>query len=656
MYTYAQNFEDVMLRRIFAEFKTGFYIDVGAHDPEFLSVTKSFYDEGWRGINIEPIKNKWLLFNEARPRDINLRTAVGCGAGTVLLSNVVGQSALSSTDPSRIGELTSLYKDVVTEEVPITTLDSIIKEYASREIDFLKIDVEGAEADVLHSLNLAINRPKVLVIESVRPTAEFPGWLEFDSSKQDNSQAWMPLLVSNGYVEVYFDGLNKFFLRDDLIHLRKRLTLPPGVFDFIIPSITGHFNFLLGAKESVIQAQAKAIASYQEIMGVKDELIKEQSLSSSLFLQTINAKDESLKLKDSLIEPYQRIISSNEAAADIHNRVVAFYQKELQEKEHVIVKQNKALKSFRLVYGPINCYRMCKIWLYNKVRPRLGNLNQYAGQQITAPRKVDVSKSQTFPKISVVTPSYGQGGFIERTLQSVLTQEYPNLEYYVQDGGSQDSTVAVLEKYASKLAGWTSAKDTGQSQAINLGFSNTSGDIMAWLNSDDLLLPGALHKIAQTFNANPTVDVIYGDRLLIDQDDLEIGRWILPGHDGPVLSWADYVPQETMFWRRRIWEKAGGSIDESFRFAMDWDLLVRFRDAGAHFLHIPDFLGAFRIHEHQKTSAAINEIGYQEMNRIRSRILGRQPTPAEVRKAILPFLIKHVCTDIAYRIKMRLRP
>jgi FkbM family methyltransferase len=654
MYTYAQNFEDVMLRRLFAEFKTGFYIDVGAHDPEFLSVTKSFYDEGWRGINIEPIKNKWLLFNEARPRDINLRAAVGCGTGTVLLSNVVGQSALSSTDPSRIGELTSLYKDMVTEEVPIRTLDSIVKEHAPPEIDFLKIDVEGAESDVLDSLNLEINRPKVLVIESVRPTAEFPGWLDYDSASQDNSQLWMPRLVSNGYVEVYFDGLNKFFLRNDLIHLRKRLTLPPGVFDFIVPSIAGHFNSMLGAKEVVIQEQAKAIANYQEIVRIKDELIQEQSLASSLFAQTIQAKDESLRLKDSLIEPYQRIISSIEASTDVHNRVLASYQKELQEKEHVIGKQNKALETFKLVLAPFNSFRGFKIWLYNKIRPRLGNLNQYAGRQITTPRKVDPSKGQTFPKISIVTPSYGQGGFIERTLQSVLTQEYPNLEYYVQDGGSQDSTVSILKKHESKLTGWTSTKDTGQSQAINRGFANTSGEIMAWLNSDDLLLPGTLLKIAQVFNANPNVDVIYGNRLLIDQDDLEIGRWILPGHDGPVLSWADYVPQETLFWRRRIWDKVGGSIDESFRFAMDWDLLVRFRDAGANFLHIPDFLGAFRIHEHQKTSAAINEIGYQEMNRIRSRILGRQPTQAGIRRAILPFLIRHVGTDIAYRIKTRL--
>jgi FkbM family methyltransferase len=657
MYTYAQNFEDVMLRRVFAEFKTGFYIDVGAHDPDFLSVTKSFYDEGWSGINIEPIKSKWQLFNEVRPRDTNLRTAVGCGTGTVLLSNVVGQSALSSTDPSRIGELTTLFKDIVTEEVEITSLDSIIKKYVVKEIDFLKIDVEGAEFDVLNSLNLTVNRPKVLVIEAVRPTAEFPGWSQYDFSKHDNSEKWLPRLISHGYVEVHFDGLNKFFLREDMAHLRSRLTLPPGVFDFIVPSIANHFNQLLGAKEAVIQEQTKAIEGLHKTIQMKEALIQEKVTSAAMYLQNIAAKDESLRIKDSLIEPYKSIISSLQGNSETHNRVVASYKEELQQKENVIHSQSKALASFRLAYAPLNLFRRFKLWIYNKIRPRLGNLNQYSGRPITKPQSIKQIQSEdiSLPKISIVTPSYGQGGFIERTLQSVLDQKYPNLEYFVQDGGSPDSTVTVLKAYESKLTGWTSVKDTGQSQAINRGFLKTDGEIMAWLNSDDLLLPGALNTVAHVFESHPEVDVIYGNRLLIDGNDLEIGRWIMPGHDGNVLSWADYIPQETMFWRRTIWEKTGGSIDESFRFAMDWDLIIRFRDAGACFKHIPEFLGAFRIHAHQKTSAAINEVGHEEMNKIRHRVLGRQPSTTEVRKAVLPFLVKHVGVDIAYRLKSMLK-
>lgn len=287
------------------------------------------------------------------------------------------------------------------------------------------------------------------------------------------------------------------------------------------------------------------------------------------------------------------------------------------------------------------------------IRPRLGNLSQYAPRPMTQVESLSTSAAAP-ARISIVTPSYGQGSYIERTLLSVLDQNYPNLEYVVQDGGSSDETVQVLEGYSDRLASWQSLRDNGQSDAINKGFSRTSGEIMAWLNSDDMLLPGSLARVEKAFRENPDVDVIYGNRLLIDENDMEIGRWIMPGHDARVLSWADYIPQETLFWRRRIWEKCGARIDDSFRFAMDWDLLVRFRDAGARFMHIPEFLGAFRIHEQQKTSAVISEIGFQEMDRIRLRTLGRVPKRNEIRWATSTFLVRHVVTDMAFRIRSRL--
>ena len=289
------------------------------------------------------------------------------------------------------------------------------------------------------------------------------------------------------------------------------------------------------------------------------------------------------------------------------------------------------------------------------IRPRLGFLDQYAPKPVTQNASLPRVALERPPRISVVTPSFQQGAFIERTILSLLTQDYPALEYYVQDGGSSDSTVSVLRKYQAQLSGWSAEKDSGQSQAINRGFAKTSGEIMAWLNSDDVLLPGALHTVAAYFNDHPAIDVVYGNRLMIDEQDQEIGRWIMPGHNSKVLSWADYIPQETLFFRRSIWEKAGGAIDESFRFAMDWDLLVRLRDAGARFAHIPRFLGAFRIHTRQKTSAEIGEIGYREMGRIRQRVLGRIPAHKEIRRALMPFLLKHVLVDLAYRVRMRYR-
>ncbi|MFZ2308065.1 MAG: glycosyltransferase family 2 protein [Rhodoferax sp.] len=292
--------------------------------------------------------------------------------------------------------------------------------------------------------------------------------------------------------------------------------------------------------------------------------------------------------------------------------------------------------------------------LYKALRPRLGVLEQYPPQPLRLPSKFkgDLPLGAA-PKISIVTPSFNQSVFLERTLESVFEQHYPNLEYYVQDGGSTDGTMDVLRHYESQLTGWVSAPDNGQSNAINIGFSKTSGEIMAWLNSDDILLPGTLAFVADFFSRHPDVDVIYGHRILIDQEGMEIGRWMLPHHDHNILSWADFIPQETMFWRRCIWEKAGGKIDESLNFAIDWDLLLRFRDAGAHFSRVDRFLGGFRIHPTQKTSAE-KSTGFQEMSQIRERTLGRLPSKKEITRAVYPYLLKHVLIDVGWRIRSKL--
>jgi GT2 family glycosyltransferase len=289
------------------------------------------------------------------------------------------------------------------------------------------------------------------------------------------------------------------------------------------------------------------------------------------------------------------------------------------------------------------------------LRPRLGYLRQYAPRELMLPKappsRLDPALA---PTISLVTPSFQQGAYLEETLQSVLRQGYANLEYHVQDGGSTDETVAILNKYENYLAGWQSRGDGGQSHAINLGFSRTSGELMGWLNSDDLLLPGALATVAQYFSEHPSIDVVYGDRLLIDERGMEIGRWLLPGHCDRALLRADYVPQETLFWRRSLWERIGGNLDESYHFAMDWDLLIRFRNAGARFAHIPRFLGAFRVHSDQKTSAQITELGLAEMNRIRQRTLGHVPSTREIRRALRMFYLRHVAVDLAFRVRQRL--
>jgi FkbM family methyltransferase len=283
------------------------------------------------------------------------------------------------------------------------------------------------------------------------------------------------------------------------------------------------------------------------------------------------------------------------------------------------------------------------------LKPRLGHLRHHPPRPLEIPARYAAEPPvDSGPTISVVTPTLNSARFLERTLCSVLDQGYPRLEYLVKDGGSSDGTIGLLDRYRERLAVRV-GKDAGQADALNQGFGEASGEIMAYLNGDDLLLPGTLRYVARYFLAHPEVDVVYGHRVLIDENDQEIGRWVLPPHDAGILSWADYVPQETLFWRRRIWERAGGRVDDSFHFAMDWELLLRFRGGGARFARLPRFLGAFRVHGDQKTSARMRDLGAEEMGRLRSSVHGRPVTEQEVQRRVRGYLLRHMAYQKLYR-------
>jgi GT2 family glycosyltransferase len=286
--------------------------------------------------------------------------------------------------------------------------------------------------------------------------------------------------------------------------------------------------------------------------------------------------------------------------------------------------------------------------------PRIGVLAHQKPSPLLLPARYwHTTAPDNPPAISIVTPSFGQGRYIERTLFSVTGQNYPRLEYIVQDGGSTDETVDVLRHHEAELSQWESGPDGGQADALNRGFARTSGEIMSYLNSDDLLLPGSLAYIARYFATHPDVDVVYGNRVLIDSGDRNVGAWILPGHDDAAMTMVDFIPQETLFWRRRAWEAAGGLIDTSLHFAIDWDLLLRLRASGAKFAHVPRFLGAFRVHDAQKTTReqTVSEV---ECARLRRELHGREVSQEEAASRVDGFCRRHVRAHLRQRLLDRL--
>jgi len=216
--------------------------------------------------------------------------------------------------------------------------------------------------------------------------------------------------------------------------------------------------------------------------------------------------------------------------------------------------------------------------------------------------------------ISIITPSYNQAAFLEETIQSVIGQEYPHKEYIVIDGGSSDGSIEIIRRYSDRLSHWVSEPDRGQSHAINKGFALARGDVLAWLNSDDLYMPGALRAIAELFFQHPEVDLIYGDYIYTDVG----GKVMRRRHVfSSMLLYHDYLGQPAVFFRRSLWEKVG-CLDESLHYCMDWDLFLRMWKVSRS-RHLPTVLATYRLHNTAKSNAEDSELYAQEIHKMQQR-------------------------------------
>lgn len=253
------------------------------------------------------------------------------------------------------------------------------------------------------------------------------------------------------------------------------------------------------------------------------------------------------------------------------------------------------------------------------------------------------------PLVTILTPSLNQARFLEETLQSVLGQDYPNLEYLIVDGGSTDGSLEIIQHHASQFAWWVSEPDQGQTDALNKGFSHARGEIFAWLNSDDTYLPGAISAAVSSLQAHPEAALVYGDANLVDEQGQLIGRF--PSRQTNLrrlLRGSVHIPQQAAFFRAAHWNQVA-PLDPSFQFAMDYDLWVRLAKL-APLVYTPGLWANFRLHGEGK-SLTMDDRCYPEMLRVYQRERGNSLSLLALRWWVRRML--YAWLPIRFRVKLR---
>ncbi len=316
--SYAQNLEDVMLYRALKYIEHGFYIDVGAGHPVDISVTKAFYDRGWRGINFEPEHEYFRLLEQERSEDVNLNVAVGDYQGEAILYEATG-TGLSTMERTSADLAAGAGFSVCQITVPCTTLAAVCREREIGTVHFLKIDVEGAEKVVLDGCDFGAFRPWIIVVEANEP-----------NSTRDVSEVWEPLIVSKGYDFVYYDGLNRFYLAEEHPELRQSFASPPNVFDRYVLSSQIHAQEELAETQKSLYAQELRVAELESLNAETQKSLYAQELRVAELesigqerLHQINTMEEALAERNTDYRNLERALADERG---LHEAVAAQLQ------------------------------------------------------------------------------------------------------------------------------------------------------------------------------------------------------------------------------------------------------------------------------------------------------------------------------------------
>lgn len=302
-----------MLARLFQGQQTGFYVDIGAWDPTLHSVTRHFYDMGWSGVNVEPIASHFQRFVVERPRDINIQAAVGSRTGRLRFFECKDLTALSTADEAQAKTLIAQGRSVEAYDVDVITVDSLSRTIGDRTVDFLKIDVEGYEEQVIAGANLRAFRPRILLIEATLPDTQITDWDRIDAVR--NWDGWEPAVLAAGYRFAWYDGLSRFYLREEDAALARRLLLPAGVHDDISWPDADRLRAELSAVDDDRQQKAAVV----DRLVVEIDALKSDQQAKQVALDAADA-DLAQRARD-LASLQSRLAQREQYCADLEERL-----------------------------------------------------------------------------------------------------------------------------------------------------------------------------------------------------------------------------------------------------------------------------------------------------------------------------------------------
>ncbi len=621
--SYAQNMEDVMLYRALQHIKVGFYVDIGAWSPDIDSVTRAFSEMGWFGVNIEPNPAFYAQLKSRRPRDINLRLAVGAHVGSTRI-HLFGDTGLSTVDDAIAKQHCAAGREEIIQDVALTTLNNIWREYIEIEqtVHFLKIDVEGLEREVLAGNDWTVNRPWIVVVEATMPL-----------TRRENHHDWEPILLASDYVYVYSDGLNRFYVAKEHSEIADAFRYPPNIFDgFVTASsivLKGQVD-ILSARIAELTKTQESLQSYQ----AKYQEIEKRN-------QTLNQKvaeferwridvDQANRDLQERIEELNEILVARDTQLHKANQLVTQIEHQYSSVVHSFFW--RATHPARMVAARIpqamrlHLRRAVKAawWLITPWRmpARLEFLRQRRAAQGQIPDRIEISQDLIIPPAAtsdvyarwiqtIETSTYPVEPIqldkplvsflladthttegLSRTVNTLRSQRHRNWEVIAIRTGMAEPVQKLFDEWGAVdprvLLVGGNGDNLGRAERLVAAVGHARGEYVAILDSGDLLTPCALNEIVASLRGTLHADIIYSDEDRQSNSYYREKPLLKPSWSPELLYSFNYFGRLTLL-RRLLVMKVGG-LDVSAGAAVEWDINLRVSDIAQDIVRIPKIL------------------------------------------------------------------